>query len=181
MRTVSGRTFRITATSGFRTSLRAGLRIAMAIGFTSRTTGGPGSATSRGDGLPITTAVGSGTATRGRGGRVRFGVGTVRSGRRRMFPSGDGAGASALVSVLAGAAGAALAGCRLDPATGSIRGGVDIADVSAGLDMDGMADIGVDSVRYMAEHGSRTSRTSTTPTSITECRPWVRDDLAQAG
>src|SRR5215467_3385817 len=118
----------------------AGFLIETATGCTSPTTVGRGWATSPGAGRLITMADGSGLEPHGRGGQVRCGLATTRSGRRPTFRSGAGAPASD--SVLAGAAGVVLAGSRSAPVTGSIRGGVDIAAALAGQVAVGAAEVG---------------------------------------
>src|SRR5579872_2728054 len=128
MPTVSGDTSTITATSGIPMSRVTGLRIAAVIGSMNPITVGLGWATSLGDGLHITTGGGCMRAARGDGGRDRCTACIVRSGRRRTFPSEEGA--ADLVSALDLADGVALAGFRWDRATGSTRGG---ADIAAGL------------------------------------------------
>src|SRR5579862_725346 len=117
---------------------------------------------SRGDGRRITMDVGSHTVERGRGGRDRFmrAASTVRSGRRHMSHSGDGA--EGLASDLVLADGAASAGCRLDLVTISIHGGVDIAgDLEWSGSMGDLITM-ADSRRCMAERASRILRTFTT-------------------
>src|SRR5579871_473789 len=144
-----------TAMFGFRTSQRAGFRIAMAIGRMSLITAGLGWATSRGAGLLITMAGGFGTAIRGHGGRDRSGQVTTRSGHRPTFPSGVGAVVSALDS--AGAVGVVSDGSRSARVTGSIRGGGDTAAALDGLDTAGMEAVTEDSDRCMEERDSLTS------------------------
>ena len=80
---------------------------------------------SPGAGRRITTDAGFRMAARGRGGRVRYGPDTTRSGLPHMSRSGDGA--AALVSELGLVAGAASDGFPSDRVTGFIPGGVDIA------------------------------------------------------
>src|ERR1700722_2452500 len=94
---------------------------------------------SRGVGRLITTAGGWFTVGDERGGRDRFGAAgfTVRSGRRLTCRSTGGVGALDLD--LGGAAGVDLDGCQLVRGTGSIRGGADMGDASAGPDAVGMA------------------------------------------
>ena len=145
----------------------------------SLTTAGLGLATSRGAGRRITTDAGSGTAIRGPGGRDRLMAGTVRSGRRLTSHSGDGAADLDLDS--ASAAGAASAGFRLVPATGSIRGGVDTAVASAGL-AEALPVVDLEaSRRCMAERASPTSRTCMMPTLEALCRRSMPDTSAPAG
>src|SRR5258708_32699128 len=105
----------------------SGIRTAMAIGFGNLPTAGLGSAMSAGAGRPITMVAGCGTATRGRGGRDRYGAGVsiVPSGRRRTCRSLDSEVDGDLD--LDGADGAASAGCPSDLVTDSSRGGVDSA------------------------------------------------------
>src|SRR5271163_3188295 len=82
---------------------------------------------SRGVGRLITTGAGCGMGGRGHGGRDRCGAEgiTVRSGRRRMCRSMDGAGV--LDFGLDGAGGAGLDGCRSGLVTTITPGGADIA------------------------------------------------------
>src|SRR5258706_14488743 len=82
---------------------------------------------SLGAGRLITTGAGCITAIRGRGGRDRCGAGdsTVHSGHRRMCRSSDLEADGEVV--LAGADGAALAGCPSGHVTASFRGGADMA------------------------------------------------------
>src|SRR5436309_16116541 len=121
---VAGATCLITVTCGFPIRARTGLLTAMAIGLGNLPMDGRGSATSLGAGHRITTDAGSGTTTRGHGGRVPDWA-TVPCGRPHTSPSGDGAAAGALT--LASAVGAASVGSRSGRVTGSIRGGVDTA------------------------------------------------------
>ena len=106
----------------------AGLLIAMAAGCMSLIGDGPGFRTIPGAGLRITTAAGWMLTAVGDGGLVRLTDirTTVRSGRRLMFRSLDGAVVSDLDS-----AGAQSAGCRLDLVTFSIPGGAVGAEASA--------------------------------------------------
>ena len=119
---------------------------------------------------------GCGTAVRGLGGRGRCGAlgSIVRSGRRHMCRSSDSEVGGDLVSVLVGADGAALDGCRLGLVTASSRGGADMAVASASWASTDLArsTASVGSRRCMGERGSRTWRTSTMRTSAVRSRPW---------
>ena len=94
-----------------------------------------------------------------------------RSGRRRMFPSTDGAADSVSVSV--SAVGADSAGFRSDRAIGSIRGGVDIEAGSAWSANQIHVKIGIDSEeshRSTAGSGTQMSRIFITSTLAERCR-----------
>src|SRR5579864_4200383 len=159
------------ATSGFRTSLRDGFRIATVTGYGNRPMAGPGLVMSPGDGLRITMAAGSGTAVRGHGGQDLSGSVTTPSGRRHTCRSGVGVEASG--SALDGVDGVVLAGCRSGHAIGSTRGGVDIVAASAGSDVAGTMTVvaGAASNRCMEERGSRTFTISAMNTFSGRCRP----------
>src|SRR5579863_781815 len=165
---VSGVTSTITAMSGIPTSQVIGLRIAMATGSINPITAGLGSATSRGAGRLTTTDAGFMPAGGGDGGRDLHTSGTVRSGRRLTFPSGDGA--AALVSVLDLADGAASAGSHSDRVTGSIPGGADMVAASDGWDAVGDITASAGLVLCTAARDSRMWRTSTTRTLAGRCR-----------
>src|SRR5271157_707984 len=112
-----GRRFRITAPCGGRRCRRIGLLIATGAGCTNLIGDGLGFRMIRGAGLRITTGAGCMSMAAGVGGRVLLTDtrSISRFGRRLMCRSAA-SGDLVLGSVR-------WAGCRLDPATFSIRGG----------------------------------------------------------
>src|SRR5258706_9647563 len=117
-----------TAACGFPKVAPTGHRTEMAAGYLSPTTAGPGCPTNLGAGRRTTTVAGSFMEGVGAGGRDLFTADTIRSGRRRTFPSSvlaveDGALELALAAALE-----ILAGCPAAPVIASIPGTVGAGD-----------------------------------------------------
>jgi hypothetical protein len=98
-----------------------------------------------------------------------------------MFRSLDSEVVLDLDSDLGGADGEASDGCRLDPVTGSSRGG---ADMEEGLEWWASTDLVastalVESHRFMAAHNSRTWHISMMRTSEARYRPWAQENSEQ--
>lgn len=136
-----------------------GRLIAMGAGSMNLIGDGPGFRMTTGAGLRITTAVGCMSMAGGDGGRDRRMVirSTVRSGRRLMFHSLDGAAASdlELASAMVSEDGDRLGGSRLDRVTIFTPGMDDMAVASEPADLANIT--GADLLRCTAERDFQTS------------------------